>query len=134
MIVLVTLAFLSHDCKVTPFPIPISQSSSPLRSWLLFLLLPQRRQTNTRDLDDLESNTRNISLRLSLTTETCEEDFIVLVYEVETTIVRYESCDLLSVLDQLDSDALPNGRVRLLGFDSDLLENYALGVRGTSER
>ena len=58
-----------------------------LRSWLLLLLLPQRRQTNTRDLDDLESNTGNITLRLALTTETREQDLVVLVYKVETTIV-----------------------------------------------
>ena len=50
--------------------------SSPLRSWLLLLLLPQRRQTNTRDLDDLESHTGNITLCLALTTETGEEDFV----------------------------------------------------------
>ena len=47
---------------------------------------------------------------------------------------RTESGDLLSVLDELHTNALPNGRVRLFGLNSDLLENYALGVRGTSER
>jgi len=58
-----------------------------LRSWLLLLLLPQRTQTNTRDLDDLESHTRNITLGLSLSTESGEKDLIVLVDEVEATVV-----------------------------------------------
>ena len=79
--------FPGRVTQITPFPLPSQTNPNPLRSWLLLLLLPQRRQANTRDLDDLESNTRNISLRLSLTTETSKEDFVVLVYEVETTVI-----------------------------------------------
>jgi hypothetical protein len=67
-----------------------------LRSWLLLLLLPQRRQTNTRDLDDLESNTGNITLRLALTTESSKQDLVVLVYEVETTIIG--DCHLSAIV------------------------------------
>jgi hypothetical protein len=48
-------------------------------------------------------------------------------------ILRTESCDFLSVLDQLHTDTLPDGRVRLLGLDADLLENDSLGVGGASE-
>lgn len=44
-----------------------------------------------------------------------------------------ESSDLLSVLDQLNPDTLPNGGVGLLCLDSDLLEDDALGVRGATE-
>merc|ERR1712098_443048 len=79
------------------------------------------------------NRTGNISLRLSLTTETSEEDFIVLVDEVETTIVGDECSDLLSVLDQLDSDTLSDGGVGLFGLNTNLLENYALGVGRSSE-
>jgi hypothetical protein len=79
--------FSGRATQITPFPCPLKSHPSPLRSWLLLLFLPQRRQTNTRDLDDLESHTRNISLRLSLTTETRKEDLVVLVYEVETTVI-----------------------------------------------
>jgi hypothetical protein len=85
---------LSEDepctANLTPFPRSLFSSSpnpSPLRSWLLLFLLPQRRQTNTRDLDDLESHTGNITLCLPLTTKTSEEDLVVLVYEVETTVI-----------------------------------------------
>jgi hypothetical protein len=46
---------------------------------------------------------------------------------------RTESSDLLSVLDQLDPDALPNSGVGLLGLDTDLLKNDALGVGGASK-
>ena len=59
-----------------------------LRPGLLLLLLPQRRKTDTRDLDDLETHTGNITLGLAFTTETSEEDFIVLVHEVEATVIR----------------------------------------------
>lgn len=46
---------------------------------------------------------------------------------------RTESSDLLSVLDQLNSDAFSNGRVGLFGLDTDLLEHDTLGVRGATE-
>lgn len=45
---------------------------------------------------------------------------------------RYESGDLLSVLNQLHTDTLPDSRVRLLGLDTDFLEDNALSVRGAS--
>lgn len=59
----------------------------PLRTGLLLLLLPQSEQTNTRHLDDLESDTGNITLGLALTTETGQENLVVLVDEVQATVV-----------------------------------------------
>ena len=41
---------------------------------------------------------------------------------------RNESSDLLSVLNELYTDAFSDSRVRLLGFDTDLLQNDALGM------
>ena len=51
------------------------------------LLLPEGEETNTRHFNDLEADTRNITLSLSATTETRDKDFVVLVNEVEATIV-----------------------------------------------
>ena len=58
-----------------------------LRARLLLLLLPQSQQTDTGHLDDLETDTGNITLSLALTTETGEEDFVVLIDEVQATVV-----------------------------------------------
>ena len=58
-----------------------------LRTWLLLLLFPQSTETNTGDLDDLESHTGNITLGLALTTETSEQDLVVLVDEVQATVI-----------------------------------------------
>jgi hypothetical protein len=45
---------------------------------------------------------------------------------------RDESSDLLSVLDQLDTDTLADSRVGLLGLNTDFFEDDALGVGGAS--
>lgn len=51
------------------------------------LLLPQSKQTDTRDLHNLETDTGNITLGLTTATETGDKDFVVLIDEVQATIV-----------------------------------------------
>jgi len=63
-------------------------------------------------------------------TESGDQDFVVFVDEVEATVAGHEGCDTLPVLDELDADALTDGRVGLLGFDSDLLQDDSLGHGG----
>lgn len=46
---------------------------------------------------------------------------------------RTESSNLLAVLDKLYTDTFSDGRVGLLGFDTDLLEDDSLGVGRTTE-
>ena len=68
------------------------------------LLRPQGKETDTRDLDDLETHTGNITLGLTTATETRNKDFIVLIDEVQATIVlsqtRSARSDLLACLDR----------------------------------
>jgi len=73
--------------------------------YLLLLLLPQCKQRHTRHLDNLESDTTNITLCLSLLTEPSNQnlyslaplpeshsDTIVLINEIETTVIWHETC------------------------------------------
>lgn len=76
--------------KITPNASIVAKKEEEvddLRSWLLLLLLPQSGKTNTGNLDDLEADTWNISLGLALATETGKQDLVVLVDEVQATIV-----------------------------------------------
>jgi hypothetical protein len=70
----------------------------------------------------LRTYTRNITLSLSSSTESGDQDLVVLVDKVQTTVIGDESGDLLSVLDELDSDTLSDGGVGLLGLNTDLYE------------
>lgn len=54
------------------------------------LLLPEGEETNSRDLYDLEADTRNITLGLAATTEARDEDLVVLIDEVQATIILWE--------------------------------------------
>lgn len=105
-----------------------------LRSWLFLLFLPESDKRDTRDLNDLESDTWNITLSLTLTTETSNENFVVFVDKVQATIVRNESSDLLTVLDELNTDTLSNGGVWLFGFNTNLFQYNSLSVGRTTER
>ena len=66
-------------------------------------------------------------------TKTGNQDFVILINKVEATIPRHKGGDTLAVLDQLDTDALPTGRVWLLGLDTNLFQDDAFGVRATGE-
>lgn len=109
-----------------------STIKNSLRPRLLLLLLPESKKTDTSNLDDLESDTRNITLGLSSSTETGDEDLVVLVGEVQTSVVGDESGDLLAVLDELNSNTLSDSRVGLLGLNTDFLQNDTLGVGRTT--
>lgn len=62
-------------------------SACPLRTRLLLLLLPQGTETDTRNFNDLEPHTGNITLGFALATETSQEHLVVLVHEVQATVV-----------------------------------------------
>ena len=100
---------------------------------LVLLTSPKGEEAATRDLDDLETNTGKITLSVSGTTETSNEDLVVLIDEGHATIPRYIGSDSLVVFLELDSHTLSDGRVGLLGLDGNLLDNDTSGVRSAGE-
>ena len=85
---------------------------------LLLLSAEQSKVRRLRDAHHLETDSRNISDGVTRTTESSNQHLVVLVHKVQTTIARNEGSDLLSVLDQLHTHALTNGRVGLFGLHS----------------
>ena len=92
-------------------------------SWFLNFSQPKSEERATGRLDNLESDTRNITLSVTRSTETGNEHLIVLIDETQTAISWHVSSDFLIVLLKLNSDTLSNSRVWLLGLDSDLINN-----------
>ena len=71
-------------------------------------------------LDNLEPDAGNVSNGVTFSTKTSHKDFIVFFNKVEATIIGNEGCDLLAVLDQLNTKALADGRVGLFGLNTNL--------------
>lgn len=66
----------------------------------------------------LKSNSGNVTDGMTLATETGDQNLVVFFDVVQATITRNECGDFLAVLDELDSNALADGGVRLLSFDA----------------
>ena len=71
---------------------------------------------------------------MSRSTETSDKNFIVFINERHTTISWNVGGNSLVVFLELDSNALSDGRVRLLGFDGDLLDDDTGGMGSFTER
>jgi len=94
---------------------------------------PQGVETIAGNLGDEETDTGQITDGVAGTTETLDEDLVVLVAEGHATVTGNEAGDSLVVFFELDSDTLSNTGVRLLGLDTNLLNDNAAGVGSTLE-
>ena len=105
------------------------QMQSHSRTRLLLLLTEECAQTTASDLDDLKTNTWNVTDSVTTSSKTRNKHFVIFVDEVRAIILVDESRNLLTILDELYAAALTNSGVGLLGLDADLLNNNALCVR-----
>lgn len=79
---LMSVAFPKQRDKISQHP----RRANRMRGSYL-LLLPESKETNAGHLHDLEPHTGDITLRLTATTETGDEDLVVLINKVEATVV-----------------------------------------------
>ena len=80
-----------------------------LSPWSFLLSREEGEEGDVGNLDNLETDAGNISDSVTLTTESGDEDFVIFFDKVETTVIGHEGCDLLAVLDQLNTNALADG-------------------------
>merc|ERR1719231_378497 len=76
------------------------------RTRLLLLFLKERKERYSCHLHDLEPHTRNVADRMTTAPETGDKHLIVLIDEIEATVIRDKCSDLLAILDELSTAAL----------------------------
>ena len=101
---------------------------------LLLLSEPEGKKTTTSYFHNLKTNSGNITLSVSRTTETSNEDFVIFINKGHTTITRYVGSNSLVVFFELNSYAFTDGRVGLLSFDCNLFYNNTCSESGFHER
>jgi hypothetical protein len=70
---------------------------------------------------------------MTLSSEPSDKYFIIIIEEMEATILGNEGSDSLVVFLKLDSDALSDGGVRLFGLNSNLFYNNSSSMGCSSE-
>ena len=94
---------------------------------------PESVETAASNLRDQETDAGQITDGVAGTTKALNQHLVVLVAEGHATITGHEASDSLVVFFELDSDALSNTGVGLLGLNADLLDDDAGGVGGACE-
>ena len=73
--------------------------SVDLRPRALLLLFVEGKKRYVSDLDDLKSNAGNITNGVTLSTESGDENLVVFLDIIETTITGYERRDFFTIFD-----------------------------------
>ena len=71
---------------------------------------------------------------MTFTTKSSNQNFIIFLNKIQTTIIGYKGCDLFAILDELDPDALPDGRIWLFGFNPYFFQHNSLCMGCASKR
>ena len=103
------------------------------RNWLLFLVFPESQNTRVCHLDHFESHSWQITDGVTRSTESSDQYLIVFITEAHSTILGHVGSDSLVILFELNSNALTYGRVGLLSFNTDLINDDSSCMRGSSE-
>uniref|UniRef100_A0A8B9F2H5 Uncharacterized protein n=1 Tax=Amazona collaria TaxID=241587 RepID=A0A8B9F2H5_9PSIT len=77
--------------------------------------------------DNLEGNSRNVTNSMTLPAKISNQNFIVLLEEVQAPISGSKSSYFFAVLDQLDSNTVSDGRVGLFSFYTNFLQDNPVG-------
>uniref|UniRef100_A0A9L0RZ68 Uncharacterized protein n=1 Tax=Equus caballus TaxID=9796 RepID=A0A9L0RZ68_HORSE len=77
-------------------------------------------------VDNPKVDSKNVTDRMTFTTKSCSQNFIVLHSNVQTIVIGYESCEFLVILRQLALDTLPVGRSELFTFNPDFFQQNSL--------
>ena len=71
---------------------------------------------------------------MTFATKSSNQNFIIFLNKIQATIIGYKSSDFFAILDSLNPDTLPDGRIWPFGFNSYFFQHNSLGVRSTAER
>ena len=97
--------------------------------WFFLFFHPESEETAPCNFDNLESDSRNISLCMTFSTKTSNENLVIFINETHSTISWNVCSNFFIVFLELYSYTLSNCRVGLFGFDCNLF-NYNTSSMG----
>ena len=71
---------------------------------------------------------------MTFATKSSNQNFIIFLNKIQATIIGYKSSDFFAILDSLNPDTLPDGRIWLFGFNSYFFQHNSLSVRSAAKR
>uniref|UniRef100_A0A673SX57 Uncharacterized protein n=1 Tax=Suricata suricatta TaxID=37032 RepID=A0A673SX57_SURSU len=104
-----------------------------LRPWSFLLAFVQGQKRDIGYFDDLNSNSGNVTNSMTFATKSSNQNLIVFLSKIKTTIIGYKGGDFLAILDQPDPDALPDGRLWLFGFNPHFFQHNSFCMGSASK-
>lgn len=71
---------------------------------------------------------------MTFATKPSNQNLIIFLNKIQTTIIGYKGGDFLAILDQLDPDTLPDGRIWLFGFNPYFFQHNSFRMGSASKR
>lgn len=100
----------------------------------MILVIPSCLPQGQRDIgffNNLKADFRSVTYRMTFSTKSTNQNIIIFLNEVQSTIIGHKHWDLLAILDELNPTIFPDRRAWLFGFHPYFSQNNSNFMRRT---